>query len=120
MHPPPNHGEDCASARGLTMVAWGKSVCLYPRNTALEDSARRHSSYSARPETGRNGLPTTVRFADERLASRKLEGSGFRNGIGHQWRTRRAKCRGTRCAGLIVSSTVLGEFREKVGSNGNR
>ena len=26
MHPPPNHGEDSASVRGLTVVAWGKSM----------------------------------------------------------------------------------------------
>src|ERR1039458_4695794 len=99
----PSDSEDS----GLPPVEWPSLVsrpgwcslgtaCPYLPNLAPVNSAKRRSGYSTKTETGRNGLPTPVRFADERLVLRKPGGDGFQSGIGHQWRTRRAKCR---CAG---------------------
>ena len=72
-------------------------VCLHLPSPVTGNSAKKRSRYSARIEAGRNGAPTPVRFADERLVSRKPVGEGFQSGIGHQWRTRSAKCRSVGC-----------------------
>jgi hypothetical protein len=72
------------------------SPTAYPPNCAPANSAKKRSSYSARTETGRDGEPTPVRFADERLALNEPEDNGFQSDIGRQWRIRRAMCR---CAG---------------------
>ena len=59
-----------------------KTVCLYLPSHVTETSAKKRSSYSARTEAVRDGVPTVVRFADGRLAFRKPERNGFQSGIG--------------------------------------
>src|ERR1019366_6418829 len=65
--------------------------CPCLQNPALGNSAKKHSSYSAKPETGRTGAATLAKFVDGRLALSKLEGNGFWSGIGRQWPIRRAR-----------------------------
>jgi hypothetical protein len=67
---------------GPVVVDSLETVCLYLPSPVTGNSAKKHSSYSARIEVGRNGAPTDVRVADGRLVFRKSEGNGFQSSIG--------------------------------------
>src|ERR1039457_1109826 len=67
--------------------------CPYLQNPASGNSVKKRSSYSAQPETGRNGATILAMYVDGWLALSKPEGNVFQSDIGRQWRIPRAECR---------------------------